>query len=1029
MPMEVAAAYRELPDSLDYNVDVRPVLSDRCWSCHGPDAAARKAGLRLDDPLSAYYGTEEHGIAIIPGNAGRSQLVQRILSHDPEFRMPTPESNLTLSPREKAVLVKWIEQGARYDPHWAFVPLTDAATSLEAERIDDYVRRGYADRGLEPNGPATPRELVRRVYRDLTGLPPSLAQTNAFVANPSEAHYQRLVDSLLASDACAEQLTLEWLDVARYADSHGLHADGIRTAWPWRDWVIDAFRQNMPYDRFVTEQIAGDLLPDATDRTILATAFNRNHPMTAEGGADHEEFRVQYVMDRTNTFSTAFLGLTLECAACHDHKFDPVSQTEYYQLSAFFNNVPEFGMTGDDGDYGPLLMLADESTRATLAELTNRIVALETAPGQDLSRQAAYIEQLPKGPRPVAYLPLDSYSGERTDGYPTSKIRDTLYTVPGVRDRAYYFDNQWDIVEIPVPPGEAYEPVSASVYLRTDKREPEKWQAILSNAGHKNSFWRGLEFQLTPENYLNFRLVHSLPGQYIEVQSTDSIRKGDWTHVAFTYDGSSSAEGVTLYLNGKRADQEIRFNKLYRSTYPVSNDGYQRPEARPYRLARAGREFTGEAGIFRGAMDEFKLFDRELSPVEMAAVLVKPIAPTGADRARHTRMLAERAAGLTELRALRKQRLEVAERTTDVMVMADLPEPRQAYRLERGVHDLRAEAVDYGTPRAVLDFDSEQYPKNRLGLARWLFAEENPLTARVTANRYWQFLMGRGIVGTAHDFGMQGDLPTHPALLDYLANGLRDGGWNIKSLLRAIVLSDTYRLRAAATAEQRERDPDNAYYARSSAHRYRAENIRDYVLAVSGLLVDSVGGPSVKPYQPPGLWLEKSSFSRALYAYEPGSGEDLYRRSMYTFIRRTSPPPNMLTLDQPSRDRCTVTRESTNTPLQALVLLNDPQFVEAARVLAQRVAADEASETEPDALIERVYARALGRRPGSEELAALHALYERTAADYAARPEAAEQLLAVGEYDLPPAYDPVTLASLTVVSNTILNHDEVYTRR
>jgi len=1029
LPNEVAEAYDTLPHTLDYNIHVRPILSDRCWSCHGPDANTRMANLRLDNATSAFAKTDDHTIAIKPGNPGGSELVKRILSQDAEYQMPTPESNLSLTAKEKATLIKWIEDGAQYDPHWAFTPLPGVAKAemLSGERIDALIQAGYEQHDLKPNQPASPRALIRRVYRDLTGLPPTYEQTKDYVDYPTEENYLKIVDGLLASDACAEHLTLEWLDVARYADSHGLHADGIRTSWPWRDWVIDAFRQNKPYDQFVTEQLAGDLLPDATEANILATAFNRNHPMTAEGGADMEEFRMQYVMDRTNTFSTAFLGLTLECAACHDHKFDPVSQAEYYQVSAFFNSVKEFGMTGDDGDYGPVMMLASDETKAKLNALDSRIAELSNLTPAATAEQIEFINGLAKGIRPIAYLPLDRVKGKKTDGYPKSNLLDTLFTVAGRNGQAYYFDTEYDAIDIPIEPFEAYDPMSFSVHVNTVKRTEGMWQTFISNAGDKNAYWRGLDFSLDPENRLNFRLIHSLPGNYIEVSSVDSIQIHSWTQVGFTYDGSTDAGGVALYIDGKPVSTETKFNKLYKTVYPLTNDSHHTPTNRPYRLAVSGRHYTGEAGILKGALDDVKLYDKRLSYVEMAEASGLSPKPDPSWAQNHQAVIDQRKVA-NKLRALRKQRIETANEALDVMVMEDMPEVRPAHRLDRGSFETPAEVVGFGTPESVLGFDESRYEKNRLGLANWLFAEENPLSARVTANRYWQFIMGKGIVATAHDFGMQGKLPTHPELLDYLANGLRKADWDVKALLKAIVMSDTYKLSAAHNEENQEKDAANDYYACASSYRYSAESIRDYALATSGLLVKTVGGPSVRPYQPPGLWIEKSSFSPALYTYEEQSGDSLYRRSMYTFIRRTSPPPAMTTLDQPSRDRCTVTRERTNTPLQALVLLNDPQFVEAARVLAQACIGK--GPDVPTRPIQQIYKRVLGRDASPNEYKPLEELYYESRSSFAERPKEAKKLLAVGEHPLPThSFRIDQLAALTLVASTGLNHDEIYTRR
>ncbi len=1026
---EVAAAYESLPPTLDYNIHVRPILSDRCWSCHGPDEKARKAGLRLDQAEDAYASTEFHGKAIVPGRPGSSELVRRILSQDAEVKMPTPESNLSLTAVEKATLVKWIEQGAQYDPHWAFTPLQPVAEARElaGTTIDSFIQLTQTELGLKPNAAAEPRELIRRVYRDLTGLPPTFEQTQAFVSKPTPEHYGKIVDSLLKSDACAERLTQEWLDVARYADSHGLHADGIRTMWPWRDWVLNAFRQNKSYKDFVTEQVAGDLMPKATQDQILATAFNRNHPQTAEGGAIDEEFRMQYVMDRTNTFATAFLGMTMECAACHDHKFDPVSQKEYYQLTAFFNNVREIGMTGDDGDFGPLMALTDEKTRAQIDLLSKRIQQVEQSDAAT-AEQISFIQGMATMRKPIAYIPFDKVNGVFADGYPKSSIQDTLFTVPGRKGNAYYKDTEYDVVDVPVSAPDAYQPFSISIYVKTEKKTPGQWQTFACNSGNKNSFWRGIDFSMDPENRVNLKLTHSLPGNCIEVASIASVPLNEWTHVAFTYDGSSRADGIKLYINGKPTAQKVIFDKLYKSIFPLTNDSKHNPENRAMRIGLAGRAFTGENGIFKGALDELYIFDDQLSEQEMGHVaqIEGSYTPSASAQADHQRILQWRQKA-NKLYTLRKEKLEKSNTSIDVMVMADMPESRKTFLLDRGSYSMPKDEVQHGTPVAVLNFEGDKFAANRLGLTEWLFAEQNPLSARVAANRYWQMIMGKGIVATPHDFGMQGKLPSHPALLDYLANGLRKSNWDLKAYLRAIVTSETYKLSSEKNPENLAIDPDNVYYTRASSTRYPGEFIRDYALKVSGLLVPKLGGPSVFPYQPAGLWEEKSSFSPALYSYKIQHGDSLYRRGMYTFIRRTSPPPAMTALDQPSRDRCTVSREQTNTPLQALILLNDPQFVEAARVLAQAV--DAQGQLSTELAIAGLFKRVLGRDPSPKEAQTMLGVYQKAKAGFGESPKMADELLAVGEFAKPAGFKRDHLAALTVVANTVLNHDEIYTRR
>lgn len=739
----------QIPENISYNFHIRPILSDNCFACHGPDANKRKAGLRLDMAESAYKALEENpgAHAFVPGKPELSEAFMRISSQDEGQIMPPPESNLSLTGHEVKLIEKWIRQGAEYEPHWAFVAPVDQDlpevknTEWVKNEIDRFILHKQELKGVAPNEEADKERLLKRISLDLTGLPPSLEMMDNFLADSSTDAYDKIVDQLLKDPAYGEKMAVYWMDVARFADSHGFQDDNYRSQWPWRDWVIHAFNQNMPYDKFITWQLAGDLLPNATKEQLLATGFNRNHKITEEGGVVDEEYRVMYVTDRTNTFGKALIGVTMECASCHDHKFDPFSQKEYFQLYGFFNNVKEVG-----------------------------------------------IESTVGGPETYAKTPLMEISNE-------------------------------DVKEI-----------------------------------------------LT----------------FINKQDT---------------------------------------NKLI------------------------------------------------------------------------------------------------------VSVMGDLDTLRTTYLLERGAYDAHGEEVQVGTPEAILSFD-ENYPENRLGLAQWLFDKRNPLTSRVFVNQIWQEFFGKGIVTTPGDFGMQGKLPSHPELLDWLAVDFMEHDWDIQHLIKQIVTSATYRQSAVITPEKLDYDPDNVLLARSPRYRIKAEFIRDLVLASSGLLVETIGGPSVKPYQPEGLWEGATSGRGLLSVYKQDHGDDLYRRGLYTFIKRTVPPPSMVMFDASNRDQCEIERSNTNTPLQALVMMNDPTILEASRVLAANLLKENNSEAKDK--IVKAFRLIVCRKPSEKEVMVLANYYQDQLKTLEIQD--AENLLAVGEYPLPNDIDKVTLAAMMQVVSTIYNLEETISK-
>lgn len=738
-----------IPDSVDFVFHIKPILSDRCFKCHGPDKNAIEGGLSLHTPEGAYaaLGKNKDHYAITPNTIDKSSLISRIYSEDPSLQMPPPESNLILSDHEKALLKKWISQGAKYKEHWAFsTPIKPEIPKIEnswgINEIDTFIYAKLEENGLRPNEKAAKEKLIRRVYFDLTGLPPSISQIRKFVADSSAIAYENLIDSLLITQDYAEHMASEWMDISRYADTHGYQDDFERTMWPWRDWVIHAFKKNMPYDQFVTYQLAGDLLPNAGLEQILATGFNRNHKITAEGGAIPEEYRIEYVEDRTTTLGIAFLGLTLECARCHDHKYDPISQKEHFQFFSFFNTIPEKG----------LLTNADD-----LAEPYMKITAKET-------------------------------------------------------------------------------------------------------------------------------------------------------------------KGVLSFINLQKS----------------------------------------------------------------------------------------------------------AKKEVPVMVMKEMKQPRSSFVLNRGVYDQPTTEVFPDTPKAILAF-SEEYPKNRLGLAKWLFDDKNPLTSRVVVNRLWQRMFGNGIVSTSNDFGNQGALPTHPKLLDFLAIKFQEEGWDTRKMLKYIALSETYQQSTTVTSELLEKDPKNSLLAHSPRLRLSAEMIRDQALSLSGLLNREVGGPSVKPYQPNGIWEEITGGGGGSTAsYVQSTGEDLYRKSLYTFWKRTVPPPSMMTFDASSRDVCSVKRQETNTPLQALVLLNDPQIIEASRVLAANVMLSKKQIISDQ--IQYVFQMATSRSPSDSELTMLNKYYKDMLKQVQEKEIIVAEYLSIGSYETPNEIDQEKLAALSLTVHTILNLDETISR-
>ena len=879
-----------LAEEVSFDRDVLPILSDNCFQCHGPDQKARQAGLRLDLKSSALR--QEKPI-IQAGDIENSRLIDRIT--DPAQPMPPLSSKLKLNSEQINTLKKWVVQGAKWDDHWAFIspvkpePPTASDQFIVKNEIDQFVQHSLVMNQLTPSPQADKSTLLRRVTMDLTGLPPTVEEIDNFMTTTSDDAYDQLIDNLLASEAHAERLALDWMDLARYADSHGMHADGWRRMWPWRDWVISAFQQNMSYDEFVTWQLAGDLLPNANHEQILATAFHRNHPMTAEGGVIDEEFRLYYVFDRVETTATAFLGLTMNCARCHDHKFDPIAQKEYYQLAAFFNNVRELGMTGDDGNYGPVLALPKEEVAKQLTELDQKIQSQKKQLdqiGQQAKSEFVQLTDLPPidfGSLDVSMvqrfpldkiIPVDIEDGKTVpavDGNVQSTVSVSPKTIDGIDAAALWIDGEYQHLALKdVGVGDATDPLTIALWIKpqstADNEDKELSQltnrTLLGTSGGKNQYWRGWEFYIDLQGCLAVRLIHNLPDNLIHVRSIDSITETEWQHVIWSYDGTGRAKGVGLFLNGQPIDTEIVVDQLTRTILPENGT------ARDIRVGRSYRGFTGDFGIYQGGMDDIRFYKSSLTKLEIEQLygsyqqLQTDYKPTVEKQFQHwiNRSHTEWQTNMVEYRNLQKQRIDLFSQVDLVMVMQEMDSVRPTHRLHRGEYNQPRELVKMGTPSAVADFPID-LPTNRLGLTQWLFAPTNPLTARVAVNRYWQMLFGHGLVRTPHDFGVQGQRPTHPELLDWLAIQFRESGWNIRALLKLIVTSSTYQQASTIMPKPNQIDPDNRLLWRSPTYRWPAEFLRDNALASSGALVKKVGGPSVRPYQPEGLWIEKNNFS------------------------------------------------------------------------------------------------------------------------------------------------------------------------
>jgi len=1055
----------QLPEEIDYNLHIKPLLSDRCFACHGPDKNSRKADLRLDTEEGAIMalGEEKNRMAIVGGNPHKSEVFARMFTDDPELVMPPPESNLTLNEYEKALITRWIEDGAPYKPHWSFIPPEKNELPEVKEKdwvqnpIDNFVLKKLEQENLNPSPKATKEILIRRLAFDLTGLPPEVEQIDRFLADDSPEAYEKIVDEFLASPHYGERVATEWLDLARYADSHGYQDDGMRNMWPWRDWVIEKFNENMPLDTFITWQLAGDLLPEPNKEQLLATAFNRNHMQSQEGGIVSEEYRVEYVADRTQTFGKAFLGLTVECARCHDHKYDPVSQEEYFKLFGFFNNVNETGQIPYSGEASPTLILYTPEAEEELAAIKTKIALLEEEinPENDpyLQEFETWLSEAKKK-RPAINLKneIGHYSFEKGFGKDERRfenqanqnepaklsgaLEDLPITAEGKVGKGLQLmgDSHIDFGKN-IAYFEKNIPFSISLWFKNLK-EGNAGPIITRSGGLFNGN-RGFDLMLKENGQLTANINHTFPDNSIAVITKDSIKTNAWQHLAMTWDGSGYAKGLKLFLNGKPLVLEIEVDNLESSILYYGKDKKNWGGMRALGIGRRFDETMSDA-----IADECRVFERELSLLEIEKLYGEvnntpdPLQEILAkDRLSEydTEQLFQYyikneskryAKKLEALEVVRGKQTEISTAQQEVMITKERKFPRKTFILDRGVYDSPTKEVQPGTPDYILPYPDD-YPKDRNGLVKWLFNPENPLPDRVMVNRYWQMIFGKGLVVSAADFGNQGDLPTHPQLLDWLAVDFRESSYDLKRLFKMMVMSATYQQSSISTPELRELDPNNLLLARAPAYRMTAEMVRDNALKASGLLNNSIGGPSVKPYQPPGLW--KQLATRNATKYVQDTGDKLYRRSMYTVWKRTSPPPSMINFDASERNFCTVKRQKTSTPLQSLVLLNDPQFVEASRFVAERMLKEGGNELETQ--INYGFKLLTGRAADQGEINVLARLFQTELDAFNNGESNALAMLNVGEKPRDKNLAINQHAAMTMVANTLMNFDETVFKR
>ena len=1016
---------------MEFARDVLPILSEKCFLCHGPDATDRQAGMRLDLPEGA-YADRGGRFPIVPGKPESSLVVQRITSKDSP--MPPAYSGKTLSDAQRSVLVNWIKQGAKYTQHWAFVPLPDhvavpaVSSSWVRDPLDAFVLARLQSEGLSPSAEAPRERWLRRVSYDLTGLQPSPSEVSSFLADGSSSAYETVVDRLLASPRYGERMAVPWLDSARYADSYGYQSDLLASVWPYRDWVISAFNKGMRYDEFLRRQIAGDLVGDS-----LPTAFNRLHRLTNEGGSIEGEYKTLNAMDRAETFGTAVLGLTVGCARCHDHKYDPLKQKEYYQLTAYFNSIDERGLyNGSEVVPAPTLLMTDldgsglpkarEGFMKARAEAQSLVVSASVgcegwlkagAPGAEVHGV-------------VARVSLDS----ETDGKflssasgPFAQRYGNLATVDGKNGEAVLFDGDDGLAVRGLPDVDRWDSFTWSFWIRDDERVAEP-RVLLHKTGGTDTGFAGFDLMLIGGR-LQARIYRDWPGNALAIESVGEVPEKEWANIAWSWNADTSAKGLKLYLNGKLLEMRILRDELWKRVRVFGDLG---PSGGAWAFGSRFRCL----GFKGGVLDQVAYADRALSPLEVrdlydGRAIKEAVAHPDMYKSELEEFYAseidDRAAPARE--AVRKgleNLVSLEDRLMEVPVMRETAVPVPAYLLGRGQYDAPKEVVHRGVP-AFLPPLPKGAPSDRLGLVEWALRPEHPLTSRVFVNRVWQMMFGTGLVKTSENFGVLGEQPSHPELLDYLARWFVDSGWDIKALVKKIALCATYRQDSALTPMLEERDPENRLLARGPSHRMDAEMVRDTVLFASGLLDDRIGGPPVNPYQPAGTWTDNNAFSPP---FVQSKGRDLYRRSIYTTWKRTTPAPDMLAFDAAGREVCVMRRTRTSTPMQALVTLNDAQYVEAARALAERAMKAHADR---EGQIKEAFLRLVCREPSVFELGVLRQGFDEQLAYYRGHLLDALDLVSDGDSKRDEGLLASEVAAMTVTVQTIMNMDAVVWER
>ncbi len=1030
---------------VDFQLQVRPILSDTCFECHGPDPKARLADLRLDLE-EGVFSERPTGSPVIPGDPESSLVYQRITHPDGALRMPPKYAHKELTEDQIQVVRRWIEEGAPWEEHWSFAPLTrpplPQVRSPEWVRnpIDRFVLARLEKEGLTPAREADRRTLARRASLDLTGLPPLPHEVEQFVADASPDAYAKWIDGRMRSPAYGEHRGRYWLDAARYGDTHGLHIDNYREMWAYRDWVIRAFNRNLPFDRFTVDQLAGDLLPNPTPDQLVATGFHRCNITTNEGGVIKEEVEVMYAKDRVDTTGTVWLGLTVGCATCHDHKFDPITQKDFYSLAAFFRNTTQKPLDGNAFDPPPVMIVPARSDALRWDQLKQ---AEPAARGKRDEVERAAEEEFRRWLDSDGHLDLnlDEFDGSQTlslelgeaPHFRTSSEKRELVLSGAARvdrsDPIPALDLPEDsFVEIPDLPGfEADRPFTVSMTFRFRKGGS---RMILARQVDPDEESRGWSLEIIGDRPSLMLQVKDGRNMGIRGVEENKLEPEQWRNVIVTYDGLRQRTGMNLYVDGAVVPTQS-FGRAIRVLEGSIRTG------KPLVLGAGDRPSAGKYDFLNGSIRQFRILNRAVGESEarllarwdsLAAVQKRESKALSSDdrEALKAFFLVRRhdafGQAARELRGLQDERREILRRSSLTHVMRENPDADpMAHILRRGMYDQRGDEVLPATPGVLPAMDPD-LPRNRLGLARWLMSDDNPLTGRVMVNRFWQEVFGTGLARTSEDFGSQGEAPTHPELLDWLAVEFRESGWDVKHLFSLMLDSATYRQSARATEEKIQKDPGNRLFSRGPRFRMDGEMVRDYALAASGLLERRVGGPSVKTYQPEGLWEAVAMEGSNTRFYKQDSGSDIYRRSLYTFWKRAAPPPQLVVFNAPTREECTVRRERTNTPLQALLTLNGVQFFEAARHLAQR-----AMQAAPDVdqrldfMASHLLARSL--REPEQELS--RKAYRDYLGYYGAHPDQAGKALSVGDSTADETLPKAEFAAWTMVANQLMNLDEV----